>query len=70
MLGGEDILPNEFKSALGPPSLQQKFSALFTELRKCLVAEGIDNPSIASGGLLRGEQTGFDPIDHGTLPYR
>jgi hypothetical protein len=27
------------------------------------VAEGIDNPSIASGGLLRGEQIGFDPTE-------
>jgi hypothetical protein len=70
MLGGEDVLPNEFQPALWPPSLQQQFPALFTELRKCLVAEGIENPSIASGGLFRGQQTGFDPTEHGTLPYR
>ena len=70
MLGSEDVLVNEFQPALRPPSLQQEFSTLFTELRECLVAEGIDNPSIASGGLLRGEQTGFDPTEHGTLPYR
>ena len=49
-------------------SLQQQFPALFTELRKCLVAEGIENPSIASGGLFRSQQTGFDPTEHGTLP--
>jgi hypothetical protein len=70
MLGGEDILPNKFQPALRPPSLQQQFSALFTELRKCFVAEGIENPSIASDGLLRGEQTGFDPTEHSSLPYR
>jgi hypothetical protein len=70
MLGGEDVLLNEFQPAFRPPSLYQQFPVLFTELRKCLVAEGIENPSIASDGLLRGEQTGFDPTEHGILPYR
>ena len=69
MLGGEDILPNEFQPALRPPSLQQQFPALFTELGKGFVAESIENLSIASSGLLRGEETSFDPTEHGTLPY-